>query len=74
MTDLEVADCGVFEKIGAAVVLRSPETSYWLREAISSSMKRDPVDALSDAEILLDLLKRRLCLVEETSVQLFRGR
>lgn len=74
MTDIEVPSGDVVEEIGAAEVLRSPATSFWLRDAISTSMKRDPVDALSDAEVLLDLLKRRLCLVEQASVQLFRKR
>lgn len=74
MTEFEQPKGDVIEEIGAAELLRSPGTSFWLRDAISSSMKRDPVDALSDAEVLLDLLKRRLCLVEIASVNLFRSR
>ncbi|MBI8852183.1 hypothetical protein CAZ10_08885 [Pseudomonas aeruginosa] len=57
--------------MGVEDLLTSPGTSYWLRDAINSSMKRDPVDALSDAEVLLDVLRRRLSLVELESMKLF---
>jgi len=41
-------------------VLRNPATSYWLRDAIQSALKRDAVDALADAELLTALLAQRL--------------
>lgn len=40
-------------------VLQNPGTSYWLRNAIGASLKRDPVDAANDAELLSLLLARR---------------
>lgn len=40
-------------------LLRSPATSYWLRSAILSTEERDIVDALADAEVLVELLQRR---------------
>ena len=46
------------DKILAA--LADPSTTYWLRDAIKSALPRDPVDALRDAETLVDLLKDRL--------------
>jgi hypothetical protein len=50
-------------------VLANPCTSYWLRDAIRSAVRRDPVDALNDAEFLADLLTARLdALVEHSSV------
>ena len=40
-------------------VLQNQGTSFWLRDAIESSLKRDPVDAAQDAELLSSLLARR---------------
>ncbi|HFL7769811.1 TPA: hypothetical protein ACG47G_004354 [Pseudomonas aeruginosa] len=71
MSDYEAPGGDVVEVIGVGDLLTSPGTSYWLRDAISSSMRRDPVDALSDAEVLLDVLRRRLSLVELESMKLF---
>lgn len=45
------------EKILTA--LTDPSTSYWLRDALRSSIRRDPVDALKDAEQLVHLLRDR---------------
>lgn len=53
MSDYEAPGGDVVEVIGVEDLLTSPGTSYWLRDAINSSMKRDPVDALSDAEVFL---------------------
>jgi hypothetical protein len=33
-------------------ILRDPATSYWLRDALTALLERDPVDALHDTEIL----------------------
>jgi hypothetical protein len=38
------------------VTLADPSTSYWLRDALKTAIKRDPVDALNDAEKLVELL------------------
>ena len=38
------------------MTLADPSTSYWLCDALKSAMKRDPVDAINDAEALLKLL------------------
>ena len=40
--------------------LHNPSISYWLKDALRASMKRDPVDALHDAEELAFLLKAYL--------------
>jgi hypothetical protein len=40
-------------------ILQNPGTSYWLCNAIESSLKRDPVDAAGDAKLLSLLLARR---------------
>lgn len=37
----------------------SPATSYWLMEAVRDLKRRDPVDALNDAEALLHVVKMR---------------
>ena len=40
-------------------VLQNPGCSYWLKNAITESLKRDPVDAAADAEVLALLLTNR---------------
>jgi hypothetical protein len=44
----------------ATRLVADPSTSYWLRNAIQTSMARDPVDSVNDAELLLSLLSARL--------------
>lgn len=41
-------------------VLRDPETSPWLRTALSAALHCDPVDAAADAAKLAKVLERRL--------------
>jgi hypothetical protein len=33
--------------------------SYWLKAALSSALRRDPVDAVTDAEVLVMALRER---------------
>lgn len=40
-------------------ILRDPSASAWLKNALRSSLLRDPVDAANDAEVLAQLLDRR---------------
>lgn len=40
-------------------VLACASTSHWLRDALTSALNRDSVDAANDAEHLHDLLSRR---------------
>ena len=40
-------------------LLADPGTSYWLRDALSSALLRDPADAALDALILHDVLLER---------------
>ncbi len=42
----------------AARIMYDPATSYWLRHAIDGAIHRDPCDAMSDVEILHDLIRR----------------
>jgi hypothetical protein len=42
-----------------ARVLADPSASDWLKDAIRSSLVRDPVDAANDAEVLSQLLQQR---------------
>ena len=42
-----------------ARVLADPSASAWLKDAIGSSLVRDPVDAANDAEVLSQLLQQR---------------
>lgn len=41
-------------------VLTDPAASFWLKSALHANLKRDPVDALNDAELLQSLLRQRL--------------
>jgi hypothetical protein len=40
-------------------VLADPAASFWLKTALRSALRRDPVDAAHDAEILAQLLGQR---------------
>ncbi len=40
-------------------LLESPDTSEWLKNALTSALSRDPVDAANDAEKLLSVLDHR---------------
>jgi hypothetical protein len=42
-----------------AEVLGDPAASYWLKTALRSALRRDPVDAANDSEILARLLEAR---------------
>ncbi|MCP4900094.1 MAG: hypothetical protein GY906_24250 [bacterium] len=46
-------------------MLDNPATSYWLRDALKSALRRDCVDAVHDAEILVTLLRKRCDAVLE---------
>ena len=41
-------------------LLNDPSISYWLKGQIQSSKSRDCLDALLDAEILVEVLKERV--------------
>ena len=38
------------------LLLKDPTISYWLKDALVSAFKRDIVDAINDAHILLEAL------------------
>ena len=40
-------------------VMQDPCTSYWLRDAIKTSMNRDPLDVANEAEHLAALFAKR---------------
>jgi hypothetical protein len=41
-------------------ILSDPETSEWLKSALTSAVARDPIDALNDALVLAATLEERL--------------
>lgn len=59
MTDSEakLRDAGDLPEIQE--VLQDPAASLWLKQALSSALLRDPVDAINDAEVLVRLLDER---------------
>ena len=44
-------------------VLDDPATSRWLKSALSGALERDAVDAVNDAEVLVELLTARASAV-----------
>lgn len=59
MRKIDVTD----RHIGVEEVLNSPEASYWLKDMLRASLRRDPVDAVKDAEVLVAVLQDHLDLV-----------
>lgn len=45
-------------------IIAGPETHYWLQRAAKEVEDMDPVDALHDVEMLLQLCKARLYKVQ----------
>lgn len=46
-------------KLDENIILSDPSVSFWLKNAIEESKRRDPINALSDAELLTKLLQQR---------------
>lgn len=46
-------------------VINDPATSFWLRQALESMLKRDPLDFLNDSQLLLTFAAQRAGLVRE---------
>ena len=44
----------------AQKIMNDLYTSFWLRDALCALLNRDPVDALDDAEILADIMRKNL--------------
>ena len=42
-----------------AGMMRDPSTSYWLKITMQAALKRDPLDAATDAEYMALILKVR---------------
>lgn len=58
------------EPTTAEAILADEASSLWIRSALESALKRDPVDALNDALVLvavLDMQLRRNLGLEEYS-------
>ncbi len=41
-------------------IMKDPSASFWLKDALKKAVKRDPVDALNDAQILARILELKL--------------
>lgn len=54
-------------EISIAAVLNDPSASYWLKNAVKSSLERDPLDALQDAQLLAALMDIRLISMEHAA-------
>jgi hypothetical protein len=47
----------IYERLNA--ILNDPSASYWLKDSLRSALRRDPIDAVNDAEILAEVLLDR---------------
>ena len=47
-------------KITKEMILESDDASDWLKNALRSLLKRDPVDALNDVEVLKLVIEKEL--------------
>ncbi len=50
---------GAVDLLSIDEVLADPAASFWLKMALRSALRRDPVDAAHDSEILAQLLGQR---------------
>lgn len=46
-------------------IINSLGASFWLRDALAAMLRRDPVDAVNDAETLLAILQQRLAELQD---------
>ena len=53
-------------------MLKDPSLSYWLVNAMTSAMERDPVDAANDAGLLSMILDKRATTLLEKQAALMR--
>ncbi len=49
-------------------ILNGPGTSYWLKNALTSALNRDPVDAVNDAELLAIVLRHRAEVIQSDAL------
>lgn len=45
-------------------VLDDPSMSFWIKRALNELLARDPLDALRDAQLLVDMMQVRLSNTE----------
>lgn len=50
-------------------VMKNPATSYWLRNTLSTALKRDPVKLASEAEVLAALLGKRADVIVKRDIE-----
>ncbi|TDU25582.1 hypothetical protein DFR24_4021 [Panacagrimonas perspica] len=51
-------------------VLQNPLTSEWLRTALNAALRRDPVDAANDADVLRTVLMHQIEIAEDDTASL----
>lgn len=56
-----------------AAVIADPGVRYWVKDALQHAARRDPLDALADAELIADLLRRRFDAVAGTALASVRS-
>jgi len=51
--------------LSCAAILDEPCASFWIKNALRSALGRDPVDALNDAELLVNILQENLVILQD---------
>jgi hypothetical protein len=46
-------------------ILSDPSTSYWLHDALTTALNRDPIDALNDIDVLTEVLENKLADIQK---------
>ncbi len=49
-------------------ILNGPGTSHWLKNALTTALDRDPVDAVNDAELLAIVLRHRHDVIQSAAL------
>jgi hypothetical protein len=49
-------------------ILREPDTSQWMKNALSAALARDPEDAVNDAELLAMVLRHRAEMIQSEAL------
>lgn len=53
-------------------VLADPSCSNWLRNALTTALTRDPVDAANDAEVMAKLLAARADAIADEAIRVLK--
>lgn len=50
------------------LILKDPAASRWIKDSLIGALKRDPVDAINDAEVLAKVLRHKVRNIQTMAV------